>query len=134
MTGLNAEFDQVRVQILGKKGMSSLNKMISIIVAEESRRRVMLEPRPNDSTAMISKGCKPHQLTREQCPSNTTIIRKESKDNLWCTFCKKPRHTKDKCWKLHGKPTTSTQKPYRQAHVIIQQEEQKATDISSFKA
>ena len=26
------------------------------------------------------------------------------KDSLWCTFCKKPRHTIDKCWKLHEKP------------------------------
>jgi len=23
---------------------------------------------------------------------------------VWCSYCKKPRHTKEKCWKLHGKP------------------------------
>lgn len=23
---------------------------------------------------------------------------------MWCTYYKKPRHTKEKCWKLHGKP------------------------------
>ena len=26
------------------------------------------------------------------------------KDSLWYTYCKKPKHTKDKCWKLVGKP------------------------------
>jgi len=33
------------------------------------------------------------------------------RDNLWCTFCKKPRHTVDKCWKLHGKPVRGGQQP-----------------------
>ena len=25
--------------------------------------------------------------------------------NLWCTYCKKPCHTKDRCWKLHVNPS-----------------------------
>ena len=32
------------------------------------------------------------------------IDKGENKDSLWCTFCKKWRHTQDKCWKRHGKP------------------------------
>nr|XP_027120951.1 uncharacterized protein LOC113738009 [Coffea arabica] len=43
--GLNVEFDQVRVQILGKERLSSLNETISLIRAEENRREVMLEPK-----------------------------------------------------------------------------------------
>ncbi|KAI9173927.1 hypothetical protein LWI28_009001 [Acer negundo] len=31
-----------------------------------------------------------------------------NRDNLWCTYCKKSRHTKDRCWKLVGKPPTSS--------------------------
>ncbi|RVW77005.1 hypothetical protein CK203_036884 [Vitis vinifera] len=31
---------------------------------------------------------------------------KENKDNLWCTYCKKPRHTKEKCWKLNDSGAT----------------------------
>lgn len=60
IAGLNAEFDQVRVQILGKEDMSSLNEVISLVVAKESRRIVMLKPRPNNSTVIVSKACKPH--------------------------------------------------------------------------
>lgn len=30
--------------------------------------------------------------------------RTSNKDSLWCTYCKKSRHTKDRCWKLHGRP------------------------------
>ena len=25
------------------------------------------------------------------------------KDPVVCTYCKKPRHTREKCWKLHGR-------------------------------
>ena len=27
-----------------------------------------------------------------------------NRDSLFCTHCKKHRHTKERCWKLHGKP------------------------------
>nr|XP_009760577.1 PREDICTED: uncharacterized protein LOC104212904 isoform X3 [Nicotiana sylvestris] len=27
------------------------------------------------------------------------------KDHLHCDYCGKPRHTKETCWKLHGRPT-----------------------------
>ena len=30
-------------------------------------------------------------------------MKKKSK-KVWCTCCNKPRHTRDKCWKLYGKP------------------------------
>ena len=23
---------------------------------------------------------------------------------VWCDFCNKPRHTRENCWKIHGKP------------------------------
>ena len=43
LVGLNQEFDQIRVQILGKEEMPSLEEVISIIWSEESRRSIMLE-------------------------------------------------------------------------------------------
>lgn len=49
LASLNVEFDQVRVQILGKE------EVISIIMAEESRQGVMLEPQPIDGLAMQLK-------------------------------------------------------------------------------
>jgi len=43
LVGLNIEFDQVRVQILGKESMPSLNEVVSLIKAEEGRRIVMFD-------------------------------------------------------------------------------------------
>lgn len=35
--------------------------------------------------------------------ANTEPKMEASRTHL-CTLCKKPRHTKERCWKLHGKP------------------------------
>ncbi|RVW99749.1 hypothetical protein CK203_029278 [Vitis vinifera] len=56
LAGLNAEFDIVRVQVLGKEDLPSLNETIGIIQGEESRRRVMLEPQQVESSAMVLRG------------------------------------------------------------------------------
>ena len=37
--------------------------------------------------------------------SGTSKGKKTSeKDSLWYSYCKKTRHTRETCWKLHGKP------------------------------
>ncbi|XP_011046793.1 PREDICTED: uncharacterized protein LOC105141310 [Populus euphratica] len=55
LAGLNIEFDQMRVQILGKESLPSLNEVFSIIRAEEGRRTVMLEvPNTKGSAMMIT--------------------------------------------------------------------------------
>ena len=32
------------------------------------------------------------------------LMKNINKEELWCSYCKKARHTKEPCWKLHGKP------------------------------
>ncbi|KAH0774314.1 hypothetical protein KY290_011451 [Solanum tuberosum] len=42
--------------------------------------------------------------------SNTNVFRRNSstgRSSLFCDFCKKTGHTKDRCYKLHGYPTNS---------------------------
>ena len=41
---LNPEFDQVRIQILGKQEVPCFNEVVALIREEESRMSVMLEP------------------------------------------------------------------------------------------
>lgn len=35
--------------------------------------------------------------------SSQPIRNKSGREGQWCTFCNKPRHTKETCFKLHGK-------------------------------
>ncbi|RVW20933.1 hypothetical protein CK203_109614 [Vitis vinifera] len=105
LVGLNPNFDQVRIQILGKQKVPCFNEVVALIRDKESRRSVMLEPQTLDGSTLVAKT---EYLEQEKNDLPKHLGRdnqwKENKDNLWCTFCKKPRHTKEKCWKLNGKP------------------------------
>ncbi|KAJ4715364.1 hypothetical protein OWV82_013731 [Melia azedarach] len=54
LAGLNIDFDQIRVQILGKEVLLSLEGVFSIIWAEESRQGVMIDNPINEGSAMNS--------------------------------------------------------------------------------
>jgi hypothetical protein len=93
LVGLNPEFDQVRIQILGKPQVPSLNEVVAIVRSEESRRNLMLDTPSIESSAMITESHRGGGLAKV-----------EKKGEMWCTYCNNPRHTREICWKLHGKP------------------------------
>ncbi|CAA7396036.1 unnamed protein product [Spirodela intermedia] len=85
LAGLNSIFDQVKQQILSRERKCDLDEAISIILNEETRQKLMLSvPEPH------------HGQGRNQ--------KTDFHDNLWCTYCRKARHTRDRCYKLHDKP------------------------------
>lgn len=98
LLGLNQDLDEVRVRILGTKPMPTLREVFSEVRREESRRRVMLSSTLNPATegsALVT--CSPF---------NSKPAGGDQKKNgrPWCDHCKRPGHTKDNCWKIHGKP------------------------------
>ena len=92
LVGLNPEFDQIRIQILGRQELPSLNEVVAMVRSEESRRNLMLDTPTIESSAMVAEHIK-------RDPRNV----EKRKDGLWCTYCNKASHTREKCWKLHGK-------------------------------
>lgn len=56
--GLNSEFDQVRIQILGKPQVPSLNEVVAIVRSEERRRNLMLDTPSIESSAMMVENLK----------------------------------------------------------------------------
>ena len=57
----------------------------------------MLEPQTLDESTLVAKTEYPEK-------GKNDLPKQLGRDNLWCTYCKKPRHTKEKYWKLNGKP------------------------------
>ena len=62
-----------------------------------------------------------HGFTPKQSFPQSNYTRKphqkrkgDAKNSLWCDFYQKPRHTRDTCWKIHGRSTVS------QSHVMMQ--------------
>lgn len=94
LAGLNSKFDQVRIQILGKEEIPSLEETISLIRAEESRRGIMLEPQAVEGSALVT--CNASTQERGKVDASRSTWR-DNRHSLWCTYCKKPRHTKERC-------------------------------------
>ncbi|KAJ1393844.1 hypothetical protein SESBI_34664, partial [Sesbania bispinosa] len=97
LSGLNSKFDPIQIQILGKEKLPSLSEVFYTIRGEENRRTVMLDDRPIDgSTLVYGKGPK-----KESSAGKFSL--KPARDDRWCTYCKKSGHTKETCFRLHGK-------------------------------
>ncbi|KAE8673438.1 Detected protein of unknown function [Hibiscus syriacus] len=95
LVGLNKKLDEVKGRILGREPLPSTREVFSEVRREESRRTVMLgghSPNPTESSALFSG----------QPPRHND--RRNDRDRPICEHCNKPRHTKAKCWKVHGKP------------------------------
>ena len=54
LAGFNNEYDQVRVQILGREKLSSPNEVFSVIRSEEHRRTTMLGNKTYEGLAMFT--------------------------------------------------------------------------------
>ena len=92
----------------------------------------MLEPQNTNSSTMVTSGGNNSATNVEGAPVFTSgkpgqlkIQNRDYKDSLWCTYCKKARHTYERCWKLHGKPLSrewgqkgEQPKNNGQAHVV----------------
>ena len=102
LTRLNMVFNQVQVQVLGKRNFYPWMKSTPTFVlkkVEECDAQTIFYWR-------FCHGCyKGKQiqpdLVRETGHSDGS--KNPNHEELWCIYCKKPRHTKEKYWKLHGK-------------------------------
>ena len=103
LVGLNPEFDQVRIQILGKPNVPCFNEVVALIRSEESRRGLMLEPQITDNSAMLASNNKSATNTERgtafeggKNQPQGWKNQSQNRDGVWCTYCKKPRHTREK--------------------------------------
>ena len=97
LIGLNKNLDEVRGRILGSKPLLNIREAFSEVRREESRKKIMMGSQDSvtnpESSALAVRGN----------PSNNND-HKPKKGRPWCDHCRRPGHTKDTCWKIHGKP------------------------------
>ncbi|XP_038904350.1 uncharacterized protein LOC120090704 [Benincasa hispida] len=92
LAGLNSKFDAIRSQILGTHPIPSLMEVCSKVHLEEDRSSAMNNPLVSLTNSTAFKAL------------SSTNDNQNSKPTPVCEHCKKPRHTKHQCWKLHGRP------------------------------
>ena len=101
LAGLNTEYDQVRVQILGREKVPSLNEVFAVVQSEENRRIAMLGEISSEGSAMLTNR-REGSKSRFQQRRVDGQSKSQRKEGLWCSYCKKPKHTQEICFKLHG--------------------------------
>ncbi|KAL5564556.1 hypothetical protein UlMin_027720 [Ulmus minor] len=94
LLGLNKELDEVRGRIMGIKPLPNIREAFSEVRREESRKNLMMTDNLSTSTVEVSA----------LYTHNSSQDNKSKKGRPWCEHCKKPGHTKETCWKIHGKP------------------------------
>ncbi|CAH9105640.1 unnamed protein product [Cuscuta epithymum] len=99
LAGANHSFDETKGRVLGRKPLPTVRTVFSELRQEEARKRVMYDHAPsileNDNMALVSKRFNGAG---------------DKKTPFSCDFCGKLWHTKDKCYKLHGKPSSTKKK------------------------
>ncbi|KAK5784137.1 hypothetical protein PVK06_038657 [Gossypium arboreum] len=114
LQGLNKNLDEVRGRVLAISPLPSLREAFSMVKKEESRRCVMLSDEPSSTSERSAL------LTHQSSPSS-------KRGRPWCDHCKKPGHSKEKCWKLHGKP-----QDWKSKHSQDNKSSLVATSVTSF--
>ncbi|XP_028800480.1 uncharacterized protein LOC114755779 [Neltuma alba] len=99
LLGLIDMFDDVRGRIMGMKPLPSLFETFDMVRCEESRKQLTL------SVSALSESL---ALTIQSNNGPEQRGKKNSKG--WCDHCNKNGHTRDICWKLHGKQANLKQK------------------------
>jgi hypothetical protein len=102
LAGLNIEFDEVKGRVIGRQPFPSIGDVFSEVRREESRRNVMLGKKGpgvavESSTLVAADANSSKAITYQR--------RTDDKPRVWCDYCNKPHHTRETCWKIHGKPT-----------------------------
>ncbi|KAK3026542.1 hypothetical protein RJ639_041839 [Escallonia herrerae] len=111
LLGLDKSLDEVRGRILGAKPLPTIREAFSEVRREESRKKLMMGTRPSSSilegSALVSRRSSPSIPEGSgfvsRGPTSTNDAR-QRKGRPWCDHCRRPGHTKEICWKIHGKP------------------------------
>ena len=100
--GLNV-IDEVRGRIIGKQPLPSLGEVFSEVRREESKRNVMLGKKGSGN---VGEGSALAASSSSKAMTYQHRFGKKSyeRPRVWCDYCDKPRHTRETCWNLHGKP------------------------------
>ncbi|KAK4260423.1 hypothetical protein QN277_003540 [Acacia crassicarpa] len=90
LKGLNDRFANVRSQILLMDPLPTVNKAFSLVVQQERDLMGTMEP----SICLTHTDTTPKPAYQPHSVSNAKV----------CTYCGKPRHTIETCYKKHGYP------------------------------
>ncbi|XP_074375255.1 uncharacterized protein LOC141717027 [Apium graveolens] len=105
MMGLNDTCSIMRGSILMRSPLPTVSQAYSLILQEESQREIHSRRHFSaDSTSLNASTYKHQQSHQSGVSFHKKFAGDSRKVTLQCNYCKKPGHSIDKCYKLHGFP------------------------------
>ena len=120
--GLNEEFAGARSQILLMDPVPSLNRVFSMILTQERQNRLGFV---DDTTADVNAVDTRKGQGRGRSSTSMNSGRGSGKH---CTFCGRPGHTVDVCFKKHGYPPGSRSREAATVHNVVGNEDDDKDD------
>ncbi|CAB77838.1 putative reverse transcriptase [Arabidopsis thaliana] len=99
LMGLNDCYDAVRSQILMKKTLPSLSEVFNMIDQDEIQRSARISTTPGMTSSVFAVS---NQSSQSVLNGDTY----QKKERPVCTYCSRPGHVEDTCYKKHGYPTS----------------------------
>ncbi|XP_019261390.1 PREDICTED: uncharacterized protein LOC109239298 [Nicotiana attenuata] len=111
LIGLNDNYSTIRRNILAMKPLLDIDTAYAMLVNDESQCEAQaLVPSFSSESASFSTGVQKPYTGSSPVGMQKTYSQKVNFDSkrasVICKYCKKPGHTIEKCYKLHGYPNT----------------------------
>lgn len=100
LMGLNEQYTSIRGNILMMKPLPSVDQAYSIMMQEEKQREVYSNSHSIADSASMNVGYNNSQRGGISFQRG----RGDNKRSMFCDYCKRPGHLKERCYKLHGFP------------------------------
>lgn len=110
LAGLNLNLDEVRGRVVARDPFPSPEDAFAEVRREEMRPKVMF----SDETSSQHSIPDVSALVTQKLPPTAPRM----SERPWCDHYKRPGHTKDKCWKIHGKPTNWQPRKKSDAYMV----------------
>ena len=109
LAGLNTDLDEVRGRVVGKEPLLSISKAFLKLdkkkVVGEWWWENQLTNGENSTLNATLPANKTAATTYNRKPVAQISNSPNEKPKVWCGYCNKSQHTREKCLKLKGKPT-----------------------------
>ncbi|XP_075083713.1 uncharacterized protein LOC142167461 [Nicotiana tabacum] len=106
LMGLNETYTVVRGSILMMNPLPIIAQAFSLLIQEERQREIKPHNHLSlESSALNVNTNRTTSFKTNYSPNNSQCYR----NRPFCDYCKRPGHTREKCYKLHGYPQGSNQ-------------------------
>lgn len=110
LMGLNKVYTIMRGNILMMTHLPSMGQAFALLVQEEKQREIRPHNQMLVESASVAASASGTKTFKTNCTSNTnTNEASSSRSRLFCEYCKRSGHIKDKCYRLHGYPSQPNQ-------------------------